>query len=457
MLVEQIEAPVIAIMVNWNGKNFLRASLASVLSELNKHKGKLLLIDNNSSDGSVDYVREQFSQVVISQNNENLGGAGGFSCGMKLALQSVQCEFIWLLDNDIVVEENALSHLVNWLIYQENSGAAGSQICLYEKPKTIQEIGSFYSPWLGSLNQCYSGQERLPSNVKPWKVDYLAACSMLIRRKCLEQVGVFEDFFIFYDDVEWGLRAKKLGWTLWAVPASVICHNFSAIKPTQSWREYYRKRNRLVVLSKYPPKQGRYSAALIYLWFLGKLILLNKILGYSSLYYAYLWARQDALQGKLGKRDLSYLNELDLNESKLYFPENIHEILIDVGESPGDALALMQKVRQINPDTILFLPKYLKFYLKFFELGNLCIDNNKNYSMVILGREYRLSSITKSKNLFIYKNGQLINQSHWQCIKYKLIKLVAVVASILVMPYYSLFWFKRFRSNIFERTNSSKK
>jgi hypothetical protein len=335
--------------------------------------------------------------------------------------------------------------LLDCLLANPNAGAAGSQICLYDKPETIQEIGAYISPWLGSLQQCFSGKTRLSSNNEPRLVDYLAACSVLIKRTCLEQVGEFEDFFIFYDDVEWGLRAQKLGWSLWGVSASVIRHQFSAIKPTIAWREYYRKRNRLIVLFLHPPKKGGYVAFLIYLWYLCYLVIVQKWRGYSSLYYAYLWALQDALQGKLGKRDVAFLNDLEISKSTFKFPANVNEVLIDIGESAGDALFLMQKIRQHNPLTVFFLPKYLNQYFRFIDLDNVFVENKKNYPMVITGREFKLSSLLKSKNVFAFKNGNFARQSYPQCFIERMVKMSAMILSVAMMPYFTFLWFRRFK------------
>lgn len=445
LLIKGLDTPTIAIMVNWNGKAYLQASLSSVLSELAFHNGKLLLVDNDSSDGSAEFVRQNFPEVFIFETGENLGGAGGFSTGMNLALQCDQCEYIWLLDNDIVVEKNALRPLIDCLLANTKAGAAGSQICLYDKPETIQEIGAHISPWLGGLKQCFSGQIRLTVETKPWTVDYIAACSVLIKRECLEQVGVFGNFFLFYDDVEWGLRTKRLGWSLWGVPASVIRHQFSATKPTLAWREYYRKRNRLTVLLMYPPQKGSYGASLIYLWFLSYLVLANKWRGYFSLYSAYLWARQDALQGKLGKRDLAILNDIESNKPIFQFPENVNEVLVDIGESAGDALFLMQKIRQANPSIDFYLPKYLSHYFKLTDIDNVFASEKNNYPMVITGREYKFSSLTKSNYCFNFKDGSLVPQSYWKWFKDRMIKISAILLSAIVMPYFTFLWFMRFK------------
>ncbi len=423
----------IAIMVNWNGKPYLQASISSALAELANWGGELLLVDNASTDGSVDFVRRNFSNVTILQTGENLGGAGGFSAGMKAALQCKKCEFIWLLDNDIVVEPNALAPLLGTLDTNSNAGAAGSQICLYSKPDTIQEIGARLTPWFGGLQQCFSGQQRLPPTEPAFEVDYLAACSILIRRSCLEQIGVFGDFFIFYDDVEWGLRAKRAGWSLWGVPTSVIRHQYSATKPIIPWREYYRKRNRLALLAAYPSRKGGVFASLIYFFYLNYIIYFHKCHSYHDLYHAYLWARDDAILGRMGKRDLQDLSS-DTVKINVECLADSNDILLDIGESPGEALILMETILQSKPNTTFYFPEYLSHYLRFIDIPATYLIDNKNCSTVIIGKKYRLKSAISAAKVFGYKNGDIINISKLDLMHDFAIRLIALLASFFVTP-----------------------
>ncbi|WGS83781.1 glycosyltransferase family 2 protein [Methylomonas sp. UP202] len=428
-----VKTTIVAVMVNWNGKAYLQKSISSVLRELVSHHGELLLIDNASTDGSVDFVRENFPNVTILEMGKNLGGAGGFSAGMRAALQSKKCEFIWLLDNDIVVEPNALSPLLDCLKTTSYAGAAGSQICLYDKPDTIQEIGARLTPWLGGLQQCFSGQRRLTSFEAAFEVDYLAACSILIRRSCLEQTGVFGDFFIFYDDVEWGLRAKREGWSLWGVPASVIRHQYSAIKPIIAWREYYRKRNRLALLAVYSPRYGGVFASLIYLAYLNYTIYFHKWHSYPDLYYAYLWARNDALIGRMGKRDLSSLSSAPVKVN-IECLADFDEILLDIGEGPGEALILMEAIRQSKPNTIFYIPKYLAHYLKFINIQKIHLLDQHQYSAVILGKNYKLKSATSALTVFCYSDGNLIRISKIDLLKDVAIRFFALLTALSLTP-----------------------
>ena len=117
---------------------------------------------------------------------------------MRAALNQ-NCGYIWLLDNDIVVEIGALQALIRVLLTHSEAGAVGSQICLAAKADTIQEVGGKITAGLGLVRQHDSGQPRLSADTPAFQVDYLAACSVLIRRECLAQTGVFANFFIFLE------------------------------------------------------------------------------------------------------------------------------------------------------------------------------------------------------------------------------------------------------------------
>ncbi len=170
------------------------------------------------------------------------------------------------------------------------------------------------------------------------------------------------------------------------------------------------------------------------------------------MHYAYLWARQDALQGKLGKRDLALLNDMEAYKSIFVLPENVNEVLIDIGESAGDALFLMQKILKINPSIVFYLPKYLSHYYKFIDIENVLPSEKNNHPMVITGREYKFSSLTKSKNVFSFKNGSFVSQSYWQWLIDRAAKNTAILLSAMVIPYFTFFLLKRFKVMKFKET-----
>ncbi|WP_150051627.1 glycosyltransferase family 2 protein [Methylomonas rhizoryzae] len=427
---------ILAIMVNWNGKEFLPASVSSVLNELAPINGQLLLVDNASSDGSVEYIKANFPSVEILQHAENLGGAGGFSAGMRVALTRPEIEYVWLLDNDVIVEKGALGPLIDCLDAHVSAGAVGSQICLYHDRNTVQEIGGEISPWLGALRQNFSCQPRVPAETNPYQVGYLAACSVLIRRSCLAQVGTFADLFVFYDDVEWGLRAKKAGWTLWAVPASVIRHNYSETKPIVPWREYYRKRNRLAMLAVYPPKHGKQLASLVYIVYINYLIYLHCWLKFTPLDQVYILARNDALKGCLGKRSSAIFESYSIDSIK--FDALGDKVLIDVGDGAGELLKIVDLISKFNSNLQFFMPKKYAHYLRLFSRSNVRVAIDDVYSSIIIGKSYSFLSLFYAKTIYRVAGSKLEKISVIDCMQEQVIRLAALTASCIVSPWH---WF----------------
>lgn len=408
-----VSTTILAVMINWNGKPFLQKSVATVLNELQDAVGKLLIVDNASTDGSVEFLQNHFPQVNILQTGDNLGGAGGFRAGMRFALAQPNIRYVWLLDNDIFVESDSLAPLLQVLQDNDEIGAVGSQICMYDNPETVQEIGAYYTPWLAALKQHCSGGKRLPSTSLPFEVDYLAACSVLIKKECLEQVGEFGDFFIFYDDVEWGLRAQKVGWHLYAVPASVIRHHYNRIKPVVPWREYYRKRNRLAVIFAYPPLYGRWFASCLYLIFVNYSLLLYRWRGNIPLYRALLCAREDAINGQLGKRNL---DNLDPGTQKEVQWCNIDEgscVLVDIPESAGIALAAIKRLMETCPEKHLRIFVAQHQYLRYFDAPGLeAAPHGKRYDVVIMGKDCRYRTARSGRQIYRFSQGAFSPLAH---------------------------------------------
>lgn len=331
----------IAVMVAWNGRPFLETAVPSVLEALGNY-GDLLVVENGSTDNSFEFLRSRFSDVAVLRTGENLGGAGGFSAGMRVALQAPECEHVWLLDNDILVEPGALEPLLAALESAPDVAAAGSQLCLYDRPKIVQELGSHYTPWLGALHQQHAGETRLPPEAPSREADYLAACSLLIRAETLRRHGLFrESLFVFYDDVEWALRIRNVGHRLLAIPASVVRHCYGGDKPTVPWREYYRKRNRCVCLSLEPPRRGGRLALYIYLAYVDALGRHLHWQGDKLLAGVYRRALQDFDKNNLGRRDI-----VSPQPDPTPLPDRITQIWIDPTVAAGDAEAAVQAAQE---------------------------------------------------------------------------------------------------------------
>ncbi|MBE9056000.1 glycosyltransferase family 2 protein [Sphaerospermopsis sp. LEGE 08334] len=321
---------VAAIIVTWNKIKDV-CLLIEDTKKLDLHGISLdiFVVDNASSDGTQLYLEEHYTQITVLQTGENIGGSGGFSYGMKF-VSNLNYDYIWLLDNDVSLHHQALLPLVETLEKYPEVGLVGSQIRKLEQPEIIQEIGGYIHEPKAHL-KTYFGNSIIKSTAeilagKPYlTVDICAAASLLFRREIIEEIGVFENYFLHFDDVEWCLRAKQAGWVVAAHPESIIWHSSPDFKQ-RPWISYYDERNLCYCWQKHKPEL-----------LLKRLKLLLPKLIYYSLTGRYFWAEiylqglTDFLQKIKGKMpDILPYQEYDLasiihNNSKILVQSSIYQ------------------------------------------------------------------------------------------------------------------------------------
>ncbi|GBE02291.1 galactofuranosyl transferase GlfT2 [bacterium BMS3Abin08] len=241
--------PVLIIIVTFNKKDYV-VNLLESLGELDYDNCDVVVVDNASIDGTADSIRESFPHVKVIENAENTGGSGGFNTGLSYAFGQDGYKYYYLLDNDVVVSKNSLSELVKVLESDEGIAVAGSQMCQLDNPEVTNEVGAYVDLNYGGLvlNRHLTRKSNNRSGI--YDVDYVAAASLVVRADVARKAGLWEDFFIHFDDVEWCLRIKGLGYRIAAVADSVIWHLSAAEKPV-TWQQYYDVRNMLFLLKKY--------------------------------------------------------------------------------------------------------------------------------------------------------------------------------------------------------------
>ncbi|MBW4648108.1 MAG: glycosyltransferase family 2 protein [Kastovskya adunca ATA6-11-RM4] len=249
---------VATIIVTWNKLNDVCLLLADV-AKLNIDNIQLdtYVVDNASTDETPAYLEQHYPQVKVLQTGENLGGSGGFSYGLQI-VSKLEYDYLWLLDNDVRLDTQSLCALVETLQTYSEVGLVGSQIRKLDDPQTIQEIGSFIYPKKAHLKINFGNASVISTSEilqgKPYlSVDACAAASLLVRREVVQQIGVWEDFFIHFDDVEWCLRAKQASWVVAANPASIVWHASPDFK-CRPWISYYDERNLCYCWQKHRPE-----------------------------------------------------------------------------------------------------------------------------------------------------------------------------------------------------------
>lgn len=215
-------ALVYVILLNWNGWRDTAACIDS-LKRLTYPEYRILVVDNGSTNDSVHRILTAFPDVPILEAGSNLGFAGGCNLGIRHALAQ-NAVFIWLLNNDTVVEPYSLQAMVEVAEADERTGAVGSVLYWMDEPSRIQAWGGgWVSFWTGRWGHHY-----LPT--PPEKLHYLTGASILIRREALDDVGLLDDqtFFMYWEDTDFCFRLREKGWKLAVSEKSKIFHKQAA-------------------------------------------------------------------------------------------------------------------------------------------------------------------------------------------------------------------------------------
>ena len=246
-----------AVICNYNKKDDVLNCIQSVL-ESKYTDYDLYVVDNASSDDSAGAIRDKYGDKVrLIVNSENLGGSGGFNTGLRAAMQEGY-EYLYCLDNDVLVDENAMGELVEFLDTHPDSGMAGSRVYNMEEPSVIQQFGQIVDFDEYCTEAKHIGKHHGDKDIPDVEYsDAVAACSLMVRKSLIDKIGLMpEDNFLYWDDTEWGYRCNLAGFKVASVGSSVVLHRMGAKKETvNTFPTYYAWRNWIYFFMKYTPKK----------------------------------------------------------------------------------------------------------------------------------------------------------------------------------------------------------
>ena len=216
------------MVLNYNGRDYLPDCLESV-QRLHYPAFETWVIDNASTDGSPETVRKDFPEVRLLENDRNLGFSIAYNRGFEQALAG-GFEYVWVLNNDTVVDAGALAALVRVAAGDERIGILGPKIYFADKPDTIWFAGGAVSLATGITRHYGLRQRDRGQHDRVRDVDYVTGAAMLVRRSVLERLGGFDPIFspAYAEDVDLCLRARKAGFRIVYVPQARVWHKVSA-------------------------------------------------------------------------------------------------------------------------------------------------------------------------------------------------------------------------------------
>jgi GT2 family glycosyltransferase len=212
------------VVPNWNGKQSLGDCLDALRGQ--SQKAQIIVVDNGSVDGSVDFVEKNYPDVALVKHPKNRGFAGGVNGGIKKAIE-LGAKYVALLNNDAVADKDWLKYLAAYMENSPKTGIATSKICDAKKTH-LDSTGDLYTIW-GLPFPRGRGEADINKYDNDRWVFGASGGASLYRINMLRQIGLFdEDFFAYYEDVDISFRAQLAGWKVAYVPAAVVYHQIMA-------------------------------------------------------------------------------------------------------------------------------------------------------------------------------------------------------------------------------------
>lgn len=291
------------VVCNFNKADYVKVCLDSIFaSDVNNFD--VYVVDNASTDESVEMIRREFGdKVKLLINEKNLGGSGGFNTGLREVLKK-DYEYLMCVDNDIRMEKDTIRTLYEFLERNKDVGMVGSKICFMDDPERIQTYGAtidFETYGVHDLHRGCLNDHQLP---EVQYCDYVPACSLMARVDVVKEVGIMpEDNFIYWDDMEWGYRFNLAGYKVAAITASNVYHKGGKNTNPTTFQKYYMIRNRLNFFMKYVAPERREHFVKTILAELYRSICGCYLKKEYNMVKGFMYAYDDALHGVRGVAD----------------------------------------------------------------------------------------------------------------------------------------------------------
>ncbi|HEY3288539.1 MAG TPA: glycosyltransferase family 2 protein [Anaerolineae bacterium] len=244
------------IVINWNGRRYLEDCLTALRAQTYP-KREVILVDNGSTDGSIEYVTAAFPETRIVRCEQNIG----FAAANNLGFAAARGAYIATLNNDTRADPTWLADLVQAMQTKADIGMCASKMVLWSDPTIIDSAGIAFS-WSGVAWDRYGGMPDEASESTP--VDIFGPCAgaALYKRELIERLGGYEGrFFIYLEDVDLAWRAQVAGWRCLYVPTARVIHVHSGTTVEgSSSKNFNLGRNKVWLLYRNLPRKPGWLA-----------------------------------------------------------------------------------------------------------------------------------------------------------------------------------------------------
>lgn len=233
------------LILNYRGYEDTCECIQSVLA-IEYMNYRLLVIDNNSEDGSYEKLKKKFTDIEIIQTEKNSGYAGGNNVGIEYALEQ-GAEYIAILNNDVCVEKHFLNIIIQEMEDNRNIAISGPAVCEWNSD-IVQSAGAMVNLYNAEVELLYSGINYSGMQKEKIICDYVSGACLMVRASLINEIGKMpEMYFLFYEETDWCLQAAKKGYEVCCIPSVRIWHKESAsVSKVSNLKQYYMDRNRVI-------------------------------------------------------------------------------------------------------------------------------------------------------------------------------------------------------------------
>ncbi|MEE0288767.1 MAG: glycosyltransferase family 2 protein [Lachnospiraceae bacterium] len=328
------------VICNYNKEDMVLDCIQSIL-ESKFTDYKLFVVDNASTDHSVEKIRERYGSVIeLIVNSENLGGSGGFNAGLRKAYAEGY-PYLMCVDNDALLDENAIGTLYAFLEEHQECGMAAAKIYHLENPGYVQQFGQKidFERFCTSVNYYNAFEDN--SMPEFLYTDSVAACALMVRRSLIDEIGFMpEENFLYWDDTEWCYRCNLAGHKVASVGSAKALHAMGAKKEAvNTFPTYYAWRNWIVFFMKYTPEDKLEQMTTQLLESMFQIVYEGQHNQEFSRCRTVMLAYDDAIHGIMGKAGENRIFDIDFNYSRykelfasnqeFYLEENGYELMAE--------------------------------------------------------------------------------------------------------------------------------
>jgi len=255
------------ITVNYNQSYITEQLLASVYATNRYAAVEIIVVDNASKDNPVPVWQVQYPDITFIRSETNLGFAGGNNLGVKAA----KGDYLFFVNNDTEFTAGLVESLVAILDKNPVVGMVSPKIRYFDQPTVLQYAGFTNMNYYTMRNRCIGQFEedkgQYDNNTGP--TGYIHGAAMMVRRDAVIKAGLMaENFFLYYEEMDWNDHIKRAGYQIWLEPKALIYHKESvSVGRVSGLKEYFMNRNRLLFIRRNAP--SALTIMIFYIYFIG--------------------------------------------------------------------------------------------------------------------------------------------------------------------------------------------